>query len=354
MNPFTYAAPPSRVIFGAGALAQVPEAVASLGARRALVIATRSQRQVADGVLAALGEAGAGLFDDAAMHTPIEVTERAMAMARETGADCAVAIGGGSAIGLGKALALRTDMPQVVVPTTYAGSEMTDVVGQTEKGIKTTQGSPKIQPEVVIYDPVLTLSLPVSVSVASGFNAMAHAVEGLYARQANPLLSLVSEEGVRAMAAALPRIAATPGDLEARTEAMSGGWLCGWALAGGISALHHKLCHVLGGAFALPHAELHTVLLPHALAYNIPAVPEAVARLRRALGVTGDPAAALQSLALSLGAPTALRDIGMPADGIDRALELAFQAPYWNPRPLKVEAVRGLLERAWAGETPRA
>ena len=354
MNPFVYAAPPSRVIFGAGRVAEVPEAVASLGARRALVICTRSQRKVADGVLAAVGEAAAGLFDGAAMHTPVEVTDRAMAMVRETGADCAVAIGGGSAIGLGKALALRTDMPQVVVPTTYAGSEMTDVVGQTEKGVKTTQGSPKIQPEVVIYDPALTLSLPVPVSVASGFNAMAHAVEGLYARQANPMLSLVSEEGVRAMAAALPKIAATPGDLDARAEAMSGGWLCGWALAGGISALHHKLCHVLGGAFALPHAELHTVLLPHALAYNIPAAPDAVTRMRRALGTDGDPAEALQNLARRLGAPTALRDIGMPEDGVDRGLELAFQSPYWNPRPLKVEAVRGLLERAWAGDTPQA
>ncbi len=156
------------------------------------------------------------------------------------------------------------------------------------------------------------------------------------------------------MAAALPRIAAAPGDLEARSEAMSGGWLCGWALAAGISALHHKLCHVLGGAFALPHAELHTVLLPHALAYNIPATPDAVTRLRRALGTDGDPAEALQALARSLGAPTALCDIGMPEDGIDRAVELAFQSPYWNPRPLKVKAVRGLLERAWAGEAPRA
>lgn len=206
----------------------------------------------------------------------------------------------------------------------------------------------------MIYDPALTLSLPVSVSVASGFNAMAHAVEGLYARQGNPMLSLVSEEGVRAMAAALPRIAAAPADIDARSEAMSGGWLCGWALAGGVAALHHKLCHVLGGAFALPHAELHTVLLPHALAYNTPAVPDAVARLRRALGVEGDPAEALQSLARGLGAPTALRDIGLPEDGIDRAVELAFQSPYWNPRPLKVEAVRGLLERAWAGDAPRA
>jgi len=350
---FAYAPPPGRVIFGDGALGRVPEAAAELGIRRALVVTTRSGAVVGRRALASLGQQGAALFDAAAMHTPVEVTERAMALVRERAIDGVIAIGGGSAIGLAKALALRTDMPQIAVPTTYAGSEMTPILGQTEGGVKTTQRTAKVQPEVVIYDPELTFGLPQAVGVTSGFNAIAHGVEALYAREPNPILTLVSEEGVRAMAAALPRIVAAPDDREARGEAMSGAWLCGWALAGGGTALHHKLCHVLGGAFDLPHAELHTIILPHALAYNAPAVPDTMARLRRALGTNADPALALQALSQKLGAPKSLAEIGMPADGIDRALDLAFEAPYWNPRPLERDGLKGLLQRAYAGAPPQ-
>ncbi len=164
------------------------------------------------------------------------------------------------------------------------------MVGQTEAGAKTVQRTQKVLPEAVIYDVELSLSLPAAVSATSGFNAIAHGVEALYARDANALLGAVAEDCVRLMAHALPRIAAHPQDAEARGRALEGAWLGGWSLANGGSALHHRLCHLLGGGFGLPHAETHTVLIPHVLAYNAPAVPDAMERLRRALGWRTPPA----------------------------------------------------------------
>ena len=347
----TYRSLPSQVIFGKGALAQAGEVMAGLGCRRVLVLATRSQEKVAAALLQSLDDAGAGVFPRAAMHTPVEVTARAMEIVEAERIDGLIAVGGGSAIGLGKAIALRTDLPQLVIPTTYAGSEMTPVVGQTEGGKKTTQRSPKVLPEAVIYDVELTLGLPVPVSVTSGFNAMAHAVEALYAKSPTPLLLAVAEDCVRTMAGALPRIVRNPRDEAARSDALAGAWLGGWSLANGGSALHHRLCHILGGAFALPHAETHTILLPHVLAFNAPAAPEAVMRLGRALQ-TEHPSGALSDLAASLGAPRALRDIGMPEAGIAQAVATVLAEPAWNPRPVESEALTAMLRRAWAGEGP--
>ena len=351
MGPAIYQSLPSRVIFGKGALAQVGEALAELGSRRALVIATRSQAEVAGRIMQILGEAGAAVFPRAAMHTPVEVTEEAMQLVAGDQIDGLISVGGGSAIGLAKAIALRTDLPQAAIPTTYAGSEMTPVVGQTEAGKKTTQRSPKVLPEAVIYDVDLTLSLPPSVSVVSGFNAMAHAVEALYAREPNPLLEAVAEDCVRTMAHALPQIVLDPANEEARSDALAAAWMGGWSLANGGSALHHRLCHILGGAFGLPHAETHTILLPHVLAYNAPAAPAAMERISRALG-SDEPAGTLFDLAQSLGAPSALKDIGMPKDGIERAVGVALSDPAWNPRPLQEKPLLGLLRRAWAGQQP--
>ena len=342
----------SRVIFGRGVLDRAPEAVRDLGATRVLVITTGSQAKTAARVLKALGKAGAGLYARAAMHTPVEVTEDAMAVVAAERVDGLIAIGGGSAIGLSKAIAWRTDLPQVVVPTTYAGSEMTPVLGQTEAGRKTTLRSPKVAPETVIYDVDLTCTLPPLVSVTSGFNAMAHAVEALYARDANRLICGVAEECVRAMAQALPRIVVDPADPEPRAEAMEAGWLGGWCLANGGSALHHRLCHVLGGAFDLPHAETHTVLLPHVLAFNAKSAPDAVARLRQALEAEY-PAELLFDLAQSLGAPGSLKALGMPRDGIDQAVDQVLADPPWNPAPIDKKALKALLTRAWRGDRPR-
>jgi alcohol dehydrogenase class IV len=241
-----------------------------------------------------------------------------------------------------------------VVPTTYAGSEMTDILGETEAGRKKTRRDRKIVPEVVVYDVDLTVTLPVALSVASGFNAIAHSVEGLYARDGNPILSLMAEEGIRALAAALPRLKERAEDPDARSDALYGAWLSGTVLAGTSMALHHKLCHVLGGSFDLPHAETHAVVLPYALAFNAPAVPEAVARIARAIGIAdvADAAGRLHDIAGASGAPVSLAALGMPEAGIDKAAELAVADPYWNPRPFDRAAIRALLDDAWHGRRP--
>ncbi len=352
MQPFTYVAQATRVIFGSGTLDGLQQEIEALGLTRVLVLATPQQRAEAEALVGRIGGRAAGTFGEASMHTPVEITAKAMTRVESESIDGLVAVGGGSTIGLSKAIALRTDLPQIVVPTTYAGSEMTAILGQTEGGVKTTLKSPKVLPEVVIYDVDLTLSLPPGLSAVSGMNAIAHAVEALYARERNPITSLMAAEGIRALARALPRIVDEPDDREGRSDALYGAWLCGTCLGAVGMALHHKLCHTLGGAFDLPHAETHTAVLPHAVAYNAPAVPEAMRIVAEALG-TADAAQGLRDLALRLKAPVALRDLGMPEAGIDAAVEAALQNPYWNPRPLDRSALRDLIARAHAGDPPR-
>jgi alcohol dehydrogenase class IV len=311
--------------------------VARLGISRALVLATPTQVQQASMVAELLGGRAAGTFTEAEMHTPVSVTDRAMAYATELKADGVVAIGGGSTTGLGKAIALRTDLPQIVVPTSYAGSEMTSILGETRDGLKTTQSSPRILPETVIYDVDLTMTMPQSLSAASGLNAIAHAVEALYARDRNPIISLMAQEGIRSLAQALPKIKSGAKDVEARTEALYGAWLCGSCLGAVGMALHHKLCHTLGGAFNLPHAETHAIILPHAVAYNASADPQAMSQIARALGAN-DAAVGLFELAGAIGVRRSLRDVGMREEDIDHASDLAVTNPYWNPRPVERDA----------------
>lgn len=351
MHSFTYTGLPARVVFGHGTINQLADELDALSIKRALVLSTPPQAEQAQEILDRLGSKGIGLFSGAAMHTPMDVTERAMAQVQEFDVDGVVAFGGGSTIGLGKAIALRTDLPQLVVPTTYAGSEMTSIIGQTENGLKTTQKTLKVLPETVIYDVDYTLTLPPVMSVTSGMNAIAHAVEALYAENANPVLSLMAVEGISALVRALPKITQNPTDREARADALYGAWLCAVCLGSGGVALHHKLCHVLGGSFDLPHAETHTVVLPHALAYNAPEVGEAMERLRRAMN-TETPAAALFDIAKNGGAPTSLKELGMPEDGLLQAVEIALKNPYYNPRPLEADTLKALLENAFSGHRP--
>ena len=334
--PFVFSGLPARVIFGAGKIACVAEEARRLGMKRALLIA--SERQA--GLAASLPGTVAKVFTGAAMHTPVEVTEAAMDIAREHDIDGTIAIGGGSAMGLGKAIAFRTDFPQIAVPTTYAGSEMTNILGETAAGAKTTVRDPKILPETVIYDPDLTRGLPPSLAATSGRYAIAHAVVALYAPDGNPVISLIAEDGIRALAQGLPSAN--------REEALYGAWLCGMVLGVTSMALHHKLCHVLGGSFNLPHAETHTVILPYAVAYNAAAAPEVMARINRALAA---PSAArgLQQLAASLGAPASLRDLGLAEADLDRAADLAVANAYLNPRPITREGIRQLLDDAFHG-----
>lgn len=349
---FTYVSHPARVIFGSGTVGQLPDEVDRLNAKRALILSTAAQQGDAEALADRLGPRVAGIFPGAVMHTPVEVSVLATERARELGADVLVALGGGSTTGLAKAIALRTDLPQIILPTTYAGSEMTPILGETSDGQKRTQSSPKVLPEVVIYDVDLTLGLPVGLSGTSGINAIAHAVEALYARDRNPVIEGLAIEAIGALARALPRIVAAPRDPAARSEALYGAWLCGVCLGSVGMALHHKLCHTLGGSFDLPHAETHTVVLPHALAYNAPAIPDAMAALVRVLGP--DPAAALFALGRKVGAPAGLAALGMPTDGVDRAVDLALSNPYWNPQPLERAGLRDLIARACDGGPPRS
>lgn len=320
----------------------------ALGLCRALVLTTREQATQGEAIRASLGPMAIGLFSRATMHTPTEITEAALEIAKS--ADCLVAIGGGSTIGLAKAIALHTDLPQIVLPTTYAGSEATPVLGQTTNGIKETLRSPRVQPEVILYDPELIATLPAKLTVTSGLNAMAHAVEALYSRDANPLSDQLALGGVRAFKKGLPRVVANLDDLGAREETLFASWLCGTVLAQVGMALHHKLCHTLGGSFNMPHAETHAVLLPHSAAYNAPAATKALAPVAELFG--GSIGAGLHDFAASLGAPLALRDFGLSRVDLDRAAALAVEKPYWNPRPIEEEAIRALLERAWQGARP--
>ena len=352
MQPFVYTGLPSRIVFGSGTLAKLAEEVDRLGLRRLMVVATPQQKLSAERTAASLGDRAAGVFAEAAMHTPLDVTERALLVATQMRADGLLAIGGGSTTGLAKAVAFRTDLPQIVAPTTYAGSEMTPILGETRNGAKTTLRSLKVLPETVIYDADLTLTLPVELSATSGLNAIAHAVEALYAEERNPIVTMMAEEGVRAFAKALPTIVRQPHDIDARSDALYGAWLCGACLGSVGMALHHKLCHTLGGSFDLPHSETHAIVLPHVVAYNAPAAPDAMARLCRALGAE-DPALGLFELGRRIGAPRALRGLGMPHEAIERAADLALANPYWNPRPLERQAIRDLIADAWSGDAPR-
>lgn len=341
----------SRVVFGFGSLSQVGEEVRRLGCARAIVLATPEQRDQADDVAQRLGELAAGVYAKAVMHVPIETARAAREEARRLNADCCVAVGGGSTIGLGKAIALESPLPILAIPTTYAGSEMTPIYGITEAGLKKTGRDRRVLPKTVIYDPELTLTLPPGISGTSAMNAIAHCVEALYAFDGNPIISLMAAEGIRALARSAPVVVSDPGNREARADALYGAWLAGTALGAASMGIHHKLCHTLGGTFNLPHAEVHTVILPHATAFNREAAPEALRIVADALGAT-DAAQGIYDLAARLHARLSLRELGMPLEGIEKAATLATQSPYRNPRPVEYDGVVKLLGDAWHGIRP--
>ena len=342
----------ARVVFGAGSRVHIERELLALRAQKALILFGQEQLALGTAVADQLGSHAAGVFDRATMHVPAELVTEARAVATSLGADCLIAVGGGSAVGLAKAIALESGLPIIALPTTYAGSEMTPIFGVTEAGLKRTGTDLRVLPKTVIYDPELTVTLPVALSVTSGINAIAHAAEGLYSRDANPLTSLMAEEGISALSRSLPRIVSRPDDLSARSDALYGAWLCGAVLGSVGMALHHKLCHTLGGSFNLPHAPTHTIVLPHALAYNAEAAPDAMKRIARAVG-HDNAAQGLYELSRANGAPIALKEIGMIESQLDRAADIACNNAYWNPRPLEREAIRALLQRAFEGSAPQ-
>lgn len=346
--PTVYEALPMRVLFGADSLKQLAAEAERLGAGRVLVLSTPRQRDLATTALELLGRCGAGIFAHARMHVPSDTVAAATRFATEVEADACVAVGGGSTIGLAKALSLRVGLPSIAVPTTYAGSEMTPIWGMTDHARKTTGRDRAVLPRSVLYDPALTLALPARTTATSGLNAIAHAVEALYAPDRSPVVSAMAEQGVRALAQALPALAEDPHDLPARADALQGAWLCGACLGATAMGLHHKLCHVLGGMLDLPHAETHAVVLPHVAAFNLGAAPEAETRLRRALR-TASPAQALADLARILGAPTSLAELGVTERDLPPVVEEVLARPYANPRPVTHHDLRVLLGQALHG-----
>jgi alcohol dehydrogenase class IV len=351
MRAFTFDALPGRVVFGVGTFERLNDEVDRLGAARILVIVDPANRKRGDALCQGLGERCAGMFSDVQPHVPMEAARHARDEARVRGADCVVTLGGGSTTGLGKAIALESDIPTLAIPTTYAGSEMTPIYGITADGLKRTGRDVRVLPRTVIYDPALTVSLPASVTGPSGMNALAHCVEALYAKDANPVTSLMAEEGIRALARGIPAAVREPSNLEARTEAMYGAYLAGAALAVVGMAVHHRICHVLGGTFGLTHGDVNAVILPHAARFNQPAAPEALDRAARALGAD-DAAAGLFDLALSIGAPTSLAALGMREGDLAEAARLSADPPPWNPRPVEVDDVVSLLDDAFHGRRP--
>lgn len=348
MPPFTYDALPGRVVFGVGAADRLGEEVDRLGARRVLAIAGK---RAVDGLVERLGGRWAASFTDVQQHVPVEAAARAVAAAAEAGADCLVAMGGGSATGMAKAVALGHEAPIIAVPTTYAGSEVTPIYGLTGPEGKRTGRDPRVLPRTVLYDPALTTGLPPEVTGPSGMNALAHCVEALYAPGANPVTALLATEGARVLARGLPVAVSDPTNLAARSDALLGAWLAGAALAAAGVGIHHQLCHLLGGAYRLPHAELHAVVLPHAVRFVAPAARPQLARLAGGLG-TDDVAGGIWDLGRRLGTPASLAELGLAEAELDRAAELAVAKVVQTPRRAGISELRGLLEDAWQGRRP--
>ncbi len=351
MRAFTYDALPGRVVFAAGSTGGLPEEVGRLSASRVLIVTDPATKTVADDLAEHLGERFAAIFSDVQQHVPIEAVQQAQDAARACGADCVVTVGGGSTTGFGKIIALETGIPTIAIPTTYAGSEMTPIYGITSHGLKRTDRDPRVLPRTVIYDPALTVSLPPSVTGPSGMNALAHCVEALYARNANPITSLMAEEGIRALVRGIAGSVREPSDLESRSEALYGAYLAGAALAVVGMAVHHRICHVLGGTYGLSHGEVNSVILPHAARFNESAAPEALGRVARAMGVE-DAATGLFDFAVSIGSPTSLAALGMNEGDLEKAARRVAEPPPWNPRPVEAGQVLLLLRDAYDGRRP--
>ena len=352
---FTYEALAGRVVFGAGSRRRLAEETAAVGSRRILIVAGDMEDEITAEAAEILGASAVGRFSEVAQHVPVAQADAAIEMTRLLNADTVLTIGGGSATGFGKIIARSLDVCLIAVPTTYAGSEMTDIWGLTEGDRKQTGKDPRVKPQVVVYDPELTLTLPARIAGPSGMNAMAHAVEALYGPGANPVASVIAVEAIAALHAGLPTVVAEPQNIDGRSDVLYGAYLAAVSLASSGTALHHKACHVLGGMFNLNHGDMNSVMLPHALAYCAPAIADCMDRIARAVGVQpADAPGALFDLAADIGAPTGLEAIGMPADGLDEAARRVTVAAEANVRPPEEAGIRRMLEDAFAGRRPAA
>jgi maleylacetate reductase len=319
---FSFAQPAVHVTFRSGGLASLPDALRASEAKRPLLVPSGSQHGAADRAEAT--DIGfVGRFEGVTPHVQAESVDALRALADERDADSFVALGGGSAIDLCKAACFETSR-------TVVGS----VVWRA--------------PRAIVYDPALTLDFPLRASAGSAMNALAHCVEGLYAPQAQPLALLAAEEAIRQIGPALRALPQAPRDPDLRGELLYGAYLAGVALAGTGMALHHRICHILGGRYGIAHGDANAVILPHAVRFNAPAARDAIARVARALG-TEDAATALAALARDAGAPTSLGELELPERELPVIAELVLAQPLTNPRPVDTAAVLQLLEKAWHG-----
>lgn len=361
MPDFVYNAMPGRVVFRVGASADIGDELERLGSARTMITTSRGNRATSEGVAAGLGPRCMGLYEDAKAHVPVEQAEAASQWAREHDVDSVVSIGGGSPIGLAKAIAHETGIPIIAVPTTYSGSEMTGLVGVTRDGVKRTVAGPAILPKTVIYDPALTYAVPPGATATTGMNAIAHCVEALYVPAANPVSSLLAEAGLSALIRGLPAAVRDGEDAEARGLALYGAYLAGAALGATGIALHHKVCHALGGSFGVAHGDANAIILPQAVAFNAAAARVPIAAAARAMGASdnaSDDAAAstaapfLFDFVANMGAPTSLESVGLDHGALDDAARIAMELINDNPRPVDYQGVRALLEDAWVGQRP--
>lgn len=347
---FTHESLGQRVLFGSGQAAEnLAQEIHRIGGRKVMVIAAEFEQPLAE--ILTVGLDITLNYSDVVAHVPLEKAEKARQEAQDYGIDVIVSIGGGSTTGLAKAIALTAGIPIIAIPTTYAGSEATNVWGITEAARKTTGVDNAVLPRTIIYDAALTISLPVELSIASGLNGMAHCIDSMWAPRTDPINQALAAEGIRALAAGLPAIKANPDNLDGREQALYGAYLAAVAFASAGSGLHHKICHVLGGAYNLPHAQTHAVILPRVMALNAPSAPAAMQRIGQALGST-DPIGALNSLYEQLDAPRALKDFGYEEKSIEESIGLILPfVPASNPRQISADLMRELLESAWSGKS---
>lgn len=343
----------TEIVLGAGASDLAERELSWLGADRALVLSTGGRRALAEDIAVQIGRRAVAVLSIAREHVPVEIAELGRKEASLHRADALVPVGGGSTVGLAKAIALEQALPILAIPTTYSGSEMTPFWGITGGGVKRTGRDDRVCAATVLYDPILSQNLPPAIAVPSAFNALAHAVEALYAPGVGEEVLGWAEEAVREIASVMPALSSGSNDLVARERALHGACLAGACVGRAAMGLHHKLCHVLGGSFGLPHAETHAALLPFVARFNLEAAPAARERLSRALG-NDDPAAALVDLAQSSGVKLGLAKLGLPRDALERVLELATSGPYPNPREITKRELLTLLEEAFAPGDPSA
>lgn len=342
----------ARVRFGDNAKDVIVDEIKRLNAKNVMLISTPEQKNICNKFKKITGKLAKGTYTNAQMHTPVEITKDAINKAKTIKADCVVAIGGGSTTGLAKAIAYKTNMPQIIIPTTYAGSEATPILGQTENNKKVTVSHPKILPEVIIYDPKLTTGLPIQMSVNSGLNAIAHAVEAIYAKDKNPITTITALKGIEAFVSSLPVIVREPKNINARTNALLGAWLCGTVLGQVGMSLHHKLCHTIGGMLNLDHAQTHAVILPHAIAYNEQKIPEILKPIAEMLNAN-TAAEGMFGFAKKINAPTKLKNLGVKKNQIELVAQQATLNPYWNPKKITKNGIKKLLTAAWNGNNPK-